>query len=60
MAEQSPNELERPETHLCAKHSSRLTQPGSCPDCALVKRFARMTRRIGALEQRIEELEGET
>ena len=56
----SPNGLERPETHLCDAHSGRMTQPGSCPDCALTKRLTRMARRIGALEQRIEELEGET
>ena len=56
----SSDRLSRPDTHLCDAHSARMTQPGSCPDCALVKRLTRMTRRIGALEQRIEELEAET
>lgn len=50
-------DLEPPETHLCADHSSRVTQPHDCANCALEKRLTLMQRRLTATEEYIEQLE---
>lgn len=49
-------DLEPPERFLCETHSSRVTAPRGCSDCALEKRLTLLTRRVEELEHENEQL----
>lgn len=52
------SDLEPPERFLCEEHTSRVTAPRGCSDCALEKRLTLLTRRVDELEHENEQLRG--